>query len=966
MKKVFLLFIFLTLLFPLAQQGLFAQASGKISGRILDKENREAIPFASVFVEGTSLGSLADINGNFVILNVPPGVYVVTASLIGYQKTSVNNVRVNVDFTTKLSIEISSGAIDMPAVIVQGERNPLIRKDLTNPTIAINAENIAELPVDQIADVIRLQAGVVTANDGTIHVRGGRSNEIAYSLNGISLNDPYGQSRAIGIATNAVQEVSVSTGTFSAQYGNALSGVVNYVTKEGTDKYSLSLRSYMGDYVSSRKELFSNIDKIDPVNRSRIEATFGGTVPLIPEAKFYLSSVFENFKGSLYGQKLYVPTDSYLTPDNFKTGDARKENSTKPYFFNPYDKNSTGVPLLYGTSDYGKYVAMNPSTSFNMQGNVSYKLTPVIKVKYEGLLDIGRSKSYNLGYRSNRVGPDGLAYKYNPDGVGTNYSNAFLNAIDITHTVSDNVFYTLKFSYGKNRVKYYLYENYDDPRYLPTLYQSTISNTGFAAGGTDNYRSFRTTETFGVKGDVVAQLFKIHEIKAGFETRFHGVSYESYSVEIGKELPDGSFGNLNNDDLLYDSTLQLIRRKPLSPSQITNYSKRPVNLAAYIQDKIEFESSFIVNAGLRYEYFDPAASYNPEVSRNLRDSAFGYINTYDTPAKIKHSLSPRVSMSYPVTDKAIIRLSYGHFYQVASLSSLYSNNLYYVANVGSTPTFGNPNVEPQKSVQYEIGLQQQLAEDLKFDLTGFYKDVSNYIYTQSVYTASGRAYNVLTNLAYANSRGVTISMLKRRSAGSMLAYSLDYTFSIAEGNRTEPAAELFFSEQSGKQSETYLVPLRFDRSHVINGSLSFTQPDDWNLGLIFSLETGTPYSPVLPPNLVNVLYEQNSDHQPLNFNVNLKFEKYLTFGDIDYTLFVQIENLFDTQNEFSVYSSSGRALSNIEQVQNPYEFTDIRNRINRGDQGLFGIDQIDGYYSKRPERVNRPREVRLGFSLLIN
>ncbi len=954
MKKVFLLFIFLMILFSPVQQNLFAQASGKISGRILDKENKEPIPFASVFVEGTSLGSLADANGGFVILNVPPGVYAVTASLIGYQKTSVNNVRVNVDFTSKLTIELSSGAIDMPAVIVQGERNPLIRKDLTNPTIAINAENIAELPVDQISDVIRLQAGVVTANDGTIHVRGGRSNEIAYSLNGISLNDPYGQSRAIGIATNAVQEVSVSTGTFSAQYGNALSGVVNYVTKEGTDKYSLSLRSYMGDYVSSRKELFSNIDKIDPLNRGRIEATFGGAVPLIPDAKFYLSSVFENFKGSLYGQKLYVPTDSYLTPDNFKTGDSRKGNSTSAYFFNPYDKNSMGVPTLYGTSDYGKYVAMNPSLNFNMQGNFSFKLTPVIKIKYEGLLDIGKSKDYSM------------AYKYNPDGVGTTYSNAFMNAIDLTHTVSDNVFYTLKFSYGKNRVKYYLYENLNDPRYLPTLYLRSLSNTSFVAGGTDNYRSFRTTETFGVKGDVVAQLFKIHEIKAGFESRFHGVSYENYSVEIGKEMPDGSFGNLNNDDLLYDSTLTLIRRKPLSPSQFTNYSKHPANIAAYIQDKIEFESSFIVNAGLRYEYFDPAASYNPEVSKNLRDSAFGYINKYDTPAKIKHSLSPRVSMSYPITDKAIIRLSYGHFYQVASLSSLYSNNLYYVANAGSTPTFGNPNVEPQKSVQYEIGLQQQLTEDLKFDLTGFYKDVSNYIYTQSVYTASGRAYNVLTNLAYANSRGITLSLLKRRSAGSMFAYSLDYTFSIAEGNRTEPAEELFFSEQSGKQSETYLVPLSFDRSHVINGSLSFSQPEDWNLGVIFSLETGTPYSPVLPPNLVNVLYEQNSDHQPLNFNVSLKFEKYFTIDDIHYTLFLQVENLFDTQNELSVYSSSGRALSNIEQVQNPYTFSDIRNRISRGDRGLFGVDQIDGYYSKRPERVNSPREVRLGFSFLFN
>ncbi|MDP3683692.1 MAG: TonB-dependent receptor, partial [Ignavibacteria bacterium] len=373
-------------------------------------------------------------------------------------------------------------------------------------------------------------------------------------------------------------------------------------------------------------------------------------------------------------------------------------------------------------------------------------MTPVIKVKYEGLLDIGKSKAYSL------------AYKYNPDGVGTSYSDAFLNAIDLTHTVSENIFYTLKFSYGINRVKYYLYENLEDTLYLPTLYLRSLSNTSFVAGGTDNFRSFRKTETFGVKGDVVAQLFKIHEMKAGFESRFHGVSYESYSVEIGKKNPDGSFGNLNNDDLLYDSTLQLIRRKPLSPSQFTNYSKHPLNLAAYIQDKIEFESSFIVNAGLRYEYFDPAASYNPEVSKNLRDSSFGYISAYNIPAKTKHSLSPRLSMSYPITDKAIIRLSYGHFYQIASLSSLYSNNLYYVTNAGSTPTFGNPNVEPQKSVQYEIGLQQQLTEDLKFDLTGFYKDVSNYIYTQSVYTASGRAYNVLTNLAYSNSRGITLSL----------------------------------------------------------------------------------------------------------------------------------------------------------------------------------------------------------------
>ncbi len=120
--------------------------------------------------------------------------------------------------------------------------------------------------------------------------------------------------------------------------------------------------------------------------------------------------------------------------------------------------------------------------------------------------------------------------------------------------------------------------------------------------------------------------------------------------------------------------------------------------------------------------------------------------------------------------------------------------------MGVTPTFGNPNVEPQKSVQYEIGLQQQLAEDLKIDVTGFYKDVSNYIFTQLYFYETGRAYQLLTNLAYANSRGITISLFKRRSPGGLFQASIDYTFSISEGNRTEPSSELFFSEQSGKQT----------------------------------------------------------------------------------------------------------------------------------------------------------------------
>lgn len=935
--------------FFILSASLLAQTGGKVSGKITDKDTGEPIPFANIFVEGTSIGSASDLDGNFVILNLAPGVYSISASVVGFQKVTVKDVRVNVDFTTKLNFELSTGTVDLPAVVVQGERNPLIRKDLTNPTASIDAESLKELPVDQISDVIRLQAGVVTGNDGSLHVRGGRSNEISFTLNGIALNDPYGNSNPVGIATNAVQEVSVSTGTFSAQYGNALSGVVNYVTKEGGEKYTFGIRSYMGDYVSSRKDLFTNIDDIDPVNRARAELTFGGPIPELKDGKFYLSGVFETFNGRLYGQRLYKPTDSYLTPDNFRSTDPRSGGSQDPYFFNPFLNNSNGYP----TGD-GAYVPMNTFTSFNIQGNLSYKFTPTLKLKYELVFDQGESKGFSN------------SYKYNPDGVGTNYSTALIQSLDFTHTVSDKMFYTVKLSAGENNSKYYLYENFDDPRYLPGLYQRSIGNTFFLAGGTDNSRFDRTTNTYGVKGDLVYQMLENHEMKAGFEVRLHDMDVESYSVEIGKSNPDGSFGNLTYDDLLYDSTLTLIRRKPTSPSLYTNYNKKPVSLAAYIQDKMEFGSAFILNAGIRYEYFDPASQYNPEVSRNLVDSLFGYIDAYNTDAEVKHTLSPRISMSYPITDRAVIRLSYGHFYQIGSLASLYSNTNYYVTNVGSTPTFGNPNVKPQKSVQYEIGLQQQLTEDFKFDVTAYYKDVTNYIFTQGVYTSTGRAYNLLTNLAYANSRGVTFSLLKRRSVSSMLSASLDYTISVSEGNRTEPSEEIFFSELSGKQTETFLVPLSFDRAHVINASIALSEPDDWSVSTIMTLETGTPYSVSLPSNLVQVRYNQNSDNQPINFNVNVKLEKYFDISGVPLTVFLQVENLFDTENELVVYSSSGRALSNVEQIQSDIQFSDIRRRINRGDKGLFGIGQIDNYYSQRPERVSSPREIRLGISLLFN
>ncbi len=951
-EKKFHLFTFLLIL--LFSAGVAMASTGKIAGTVVDKETGEGLPMANVMIKGTSMGAATDMEGNYVILNVPPGVYTVTASIIGFQKKSITDVRVNVDFTTRLDFELGTGDINLPAVIVQGERNPLIRQDLTNPTVAITGETIEELPVDNITDVIKLQAGVVVGNDGQLHFRGGEGNEVAFTLNGVSLNDPYGNRSSIGLATNAVQEVSVSTGTFSAEYGNALSGVVNYVTKEGGSKYTGSLRSYAGDYISNRDQIFPHIDDLDPLNRSRIEGTFGGPVPLFgDDLKFFFSGVYSNRKGYIYGERLYNNTDSYITRAQFPSDHSLRASSLEPYFFNPFG-DTTGLP----TGD-GEVVPLSTGWDLNLQANLSYKITPTLKLKYEVVMDKGEFDG------GGSIGT--LEAKYAPDTRGRTYSDALHNAVEFTHTVSQNMFYTVKASYTKNNGEYYLYEDIDDPRYLPSLYQRAFPNMTFLTGGTDNLRFFRETTTKGIKLDMVAQLWGAHEVKFGMEGRFFELEVESYNIEIGKvdSSAEGNFGSLTVDDLLNPST-QIIRRVPTSPSLYTHYTRKPSSFAAYLRDKIELAKSLILNFGLRYEYFNPTASYNPMISSELQTYKEGEITRNLATADVKHMLSPRFSVSYPITDQGIIRFSYGHFYQNGSLSSLYRNPTFYVTNVGSTPSFGNPNVDPQKSVQYEMGLLQGLTEDLRLEFTGYYKDVTDYIYTQTIYTTSGRQFSLLTNLAYSNVKGITLSLFKRRGQNSMFQGSLDYTFQIAEGNRTQPSDELFYSESSGKQTETYLVPLSFDRQHVINATFNLVQPQDWTLGLVAFFQTGTPYTPSFPSELVPITFEQNSTNRPIQWNVDLKFEKFFEIGSLKYSLFLHVNNLFDTEREVYVYASSGRAGFSVEETTNAGQFDDIRSRINRGDPGMFPIDQVNDYYSQRPGNYGSPREVRLGFSVIFN
>ncbi|MEK7250217.1 MAG: carboxypeptidase-like regulatory domain-containing protein, partial [Bacteroidota bacterium] len=195
-----------------------AGTTGKIAGTVRDAQTQEAVVGASVVVEGTRLGAATNIDGYFVILNIPPGKYTLVASSVGYNRKSITGVSVSVDLTTTQNFDISSETVLAEEVVVTAER-PVVKRDLTSSESRVDASTIESLPVSEVNEVLSLQAGVTVDRDGGIHIRGGRTSEVAYWVDGVSVSDVYDGGRAVQVDNNGIQELQVISGTFNAEYG---------------------------------------------------------------------------------------------------------------------------------------------------------------------------------------------------------------------------------------------------------------------------------------------------------------------------------------------------------------------------------------------------------------------------------------------------------------------------------------------------------------------------------------------------------------------------------------------------------------------------------------------------------------------------------------------------------------------------------------------------------------------------
>ncbi|MCK5456906.1 MAG: TonB-dependent receptor, partial [Melioribacteraceae bacterium] len=684
------------------------------------------LPGVNIMIEGTTQGTASDIDGHYTILNVRPGTHNILFKSIGYADYKVEGVVVNVDKTIKIDAELSFSSIEISEVVVKAERPP-IEKDRTYSSSVVNSEAIQALPVTEVSEIITLQPGVVKAG-GELHFRGGRSREVAYIVDGVPVTNSYSQSGGsnVTVENSMIAQLEVITGTFNAEYGSAQSGVVNIVTKGITQKFSGNVSAFIGDWASNKDDIFLGVDQFNPVTEKDLQATF--SVPIISDV-LGLSVVgrYNNSESLAWYEKRYNTIDGWRIAAYQRW--YREQRSAEA------DASSAiYIPDSLRTGD-GSMGPLSTNQRFSGNFKISYLPFARLKIAYQAFGAWSESEGSASTYR-----------RYQPDGTGQGTGLSHSHFLNFRHTPTDNFFYNIAASYQFNEGESWYDKTNKTAKYPGDTGIQLIgySSDGFSMGNTDGFyanadgKNFR--KLYLVNGDINWQIDKYNFVKAGFEYKSHEVNTYSWGYISTPDWNNKKWVNYDPDPNLtyndywnemveywkhWEEIYDTVRFRKYSEDEYTlwrDYTIKPSEAAAYIQDKVEL-GEIIVNAGLRLDIFMPneqvPINYRVESSQLASDQ-----NLKDASTKV--NLSPRFGVSFPISATGAFHAAYGHFYQMPSFTKMFNQPIYVLTPLQlQGMTLGNADLEPERTIQYELGLQQQLVPGITADVSVYYKDMSN-------------------------------------------------------------------------------------------------------------------------------------------------------------------------------------------------------------------------------------------------
>lgn len=917
MKKIFTVLL-CSLLFPLM---ISAATTGKIKGKVVDRDSGEPLVGANVIVLGTTFGAAADINGEFVITNLEAGTYEVKASFVSYRSITVSNVRVFSDLTTDLDFNLPSEDVSLSEIAIVAQK-PLVNKSNTNAVRVTTGDDIEALPVRGMNNIIGLTAGVVL-KDNTIFIRGGRLDEVGFYLEGVSVRNPFTGGNAVRVVQDAVEEVQVQAGGYTAEYGGANAGIVRQQLRTGAKDFQASLE-YITDNITlqSKDNAFSG--------EKRLGTYWFG---------------YNEFTGTLSGP---VFNERFRLFGIFNYNYQRDANP-QPYpginlgmYTDPVSGDSLNIYYPAGP------VKGNAQQDFTYSGTLTMDLKP-IQLRFAGTYT---TQSAQLAFSTHRNAGN-IANMLNTARIQENNQTNGSASVRMTHVLSDKMYYEITAGYFRQTINNWdpiLKDNFF--AYGDSLANAQAGFNTFASRWTRPERINIYDFSFNGYGDVLAGYQKSRRENVSLNASLSWLPDKEHSIKIGGEYQRYTIRNYSwNNERAFslaslvnnpgDRTIEevIIGQGPNNYGydvfgNETNESglfgaKNPVFAAWYMQDKIDLDD-LILNIGLRYDYID-TDNYqftDPAMPDMAIDFNTGEIKPEGLSKVPSFSaLSPRIGISFPVTEQTVFHAQYGKFVQQTRLADIYQG-LYATANQMRGGLFiGAPvgfNLRPTRTTQYEIGFTQQIGDFASFDITGYYKDIKDQvIYDQQIVakTSQFKSYYVYRNGDFATTKGLELSFNMRRTKNIAINASLSLQDAQGTGSFPNSNRGIVGSPLDGVTifRPQYVSPLEFNNSlrGNINLDYHFGQDESFlsELGasLLVQFSSGHPFTrgkggADLEGDARDrqPLEALNSSITPSIFQTDLRIDKtFRLFDKVKLNVYLFVINLFDTKNVTNVFLRTG-------------------------------------------------------------
>lgn len=977
MKKV-LLFMFLC--FIISPYLIFAADTGKISGKVTDSSTGESLIGANIVIEGTFMGAATGMDGSYFILNIPPGKYNVRAEVIGYKILLQQNVQVMADLTTKIDFALEQTVLEGEQVVVEAKR-PIIQPDLTASRSIRTAEDIQTIPIDDIEDIVGLSAGFV---DG--HARGGRMDEVLYLLNGMPVTDPMGQGDLgdseveIDIPELSIAEVNITTGGFSAEYGNAQSGIVDVITKQGGANYSGQMR-----YKTSALGFKPFQDHHELRD---LEFSLGGPLPLsFLNSRFFIGGQYSDDKGRFDNQDdIAFSINSSLT-------------------FQPTKRDKFVFNLMSSRSDRGEYGHRWSGTTYENEDtdNDGY-LDRTISFVSGGVWDYVQENNLDWDNIFTQMGGDTTTKRWvllDLDGDGDFIdedlnANGILDIVDLnhdgdstdsfsmldhlrdrderanqiqgkwTHFLNDKSYFEIQLSRFSTYMKYNIKEmiNEDvnnngvldpgedlngndklDPVDIDLFVDE--NNNDFIDASEDAYPddpskwmpwedcpfgnaqdknkfyAYGAGTTFWrLRWNVdqkITWTFKstyTNQVNNNHKIRF-GFEFLQYDI-FDHDVDLASGGNVYGQNLGYRKEWGQDRKFDDEKQEWVKTRQEPIRPRsfAFFGEDKMEYKGMIVNFGLRFDYFDPNWGLVPTDMENP-------VTEVTTGGEVKDPVSAAKKFYWSprlgIAHPITDRdVFYFNYGQYFQIPSFFK--LYRNVNwdfSGAFPMVGNANLNPEITTSYEVGLRHQIGNDMRVEVKGFQKDIQGLTDTRQVFYTAANYYTYYYNIDYGNVRGFEIDLYKR--IDRYFGGNINYTYSIARGKSSSSRQnyDLTWAGQIIPHHESYLD---WDQRHTVNATLKAIIPViDTHLDLTMQYGSGLPYSPAA--RTLEILI--NTERCPSKFVSNLMVSKRFQIGSrVKASVFLWVNNLFDNMNMNGMNDEAWFHL--YKQIQEKYDEKDGR------------------------------------------